>query len=180
MAAQLKPEFEDTRIGKGRLKNWKPKAWRVEYERIVAYSVMGWSNKMIAKEVGYTPVHISNILQLDEAEQLRQVILAKMRERTTEQATSVAERLEEASRLASKRLVQLLEDDDKFATSPFAMADRALEVLKGSGYMKKPSMDSGAGINVERAVILNAPASENLLNGLSKADQAIAINAEVK
>ena len=179
-ALRIESEFEDTRLRPRKLKNWKPKKWRVEYERIVALSVTGHSNKMIALQTGYTTVHVSNILQMDEAEDLRQLCLTKMRERAVEKSTNIDAKLEEAAVLATKRIIEVLKDDSLVEKSPFAVFDRSMEVLKGRGNLKSGQALGNGGTNIERAVFINGPAAEKLSEGMSKADLALEVNAIVK
>ncbi len=166
--------FQDTRLRPGKLRAWVPKRWRVEYERIVAYSACGWSNVMIAKEVGYTREHVSTILNMDEAENIRQILLSKMRDKSTntipEQIEKISQGLERIAVKTVERLTELLDDDDKFKSTPFAIIDRGMEVLKGRSHLRTAAASNGT--NIEKAVIITGSAAANLTEGMEKADQA--------
>lgn len=115
------------------LKKWVAKKWKPEYERMVAYSAMGWSNIKIAGECGRTTVHVSNVLNLPQAKELKQKIMERMREKTLEDVPTL---LKKIAHKTAERLNSIIQDDDKFEKSPFAVIDRGLDVLKGTGYLK--------------------------------------------
>lgn len=60
------PEHEKRppRFGK-----WQPTRWKPIYEKIIIMSAGGMSNKMIAASVGFTPEHVSSILNLSQERQ---------------------------------------------------------------------------------------------------------------
>src|SRR5678815_940735 len=65
---------------RGRIGKWKPKKWRVEYDRVVAMSVTGLSNTEIAAKVGFTKEYVSMILNLDEGKALYNKLQEKILE----------------------------------------------------------------------------------------------------
>ena len=151
-------------------KKWIPKKWRPEYERIVAMSAAGFSNKQIAKDVGFTPVHVSNILNLPQATDLMERIVAKMRERTLVDIPSTLQRIAEKG---VQRLETAMNNDDLFEKSPFAVIDRAMEVVKGLNHLKGGG--NGAPGNVTHvhgnAMIVSADQADNLALGLQRREQ---------
>lgn len=166
------PAITDTRLNP-ELDRWQPKTWKPEYERIVGLSCSGMSNKMIASETGYTPEHVSNILNLDYAEELRSAILAKMRDVNLK---TIPDKLENVTNKAIERVQAVIEDDELFYNNPFQVVDRSLRLLEGAGHLKK---NVPAGTNIERAIIINGETASNLFEGLAKADQARKLNAAV-
>lgn len=157
---------------RGKLTRWKPKKWQPEYERMVYYSVLGESNVSIAKRMGYTPVHVSNVLNLEKAEELRNKLMEAMRASTVK---SVEELMEKAGRKTVERLNEVLEDSDRFASTQSALAiiDRGMEVLKGLGKLKgAKTVDPNAAISVGgNAIIFQGSAVDEIGEGLRKANQ---------
>lgn len=166
--------IRDTRIRPTKLRNWTPKAWRPEYERIVGLSCAGLSNKMIAQEVGFTPVHVSNILNLDQAEAIRQVVLKRMREGTTDE---LPQQMTKLAKKALMRVQDVLDDDELAVNHPFQMMDRSLRVLEGTNNLKNRT--AGGDTNIDKAIIIAGDQASNLFSGLAKADEARRLNANV-
>lgn len=167
-------QFEDTRLRPTRLKNWIPKTWRVEYEKMVALSVIGLSNKMIAQKMDYTPVHVSNILNMDQAEMLRQQLLAKMREGSISgPVTEIADIgviLSAAALSGAKRIKTFIENDDRFENQPLAVVDRSFELLKGLKHLKTAAETSGGNGTQIGAIVIGGQVAQNLMDGLVKAN----------
>lgn len=175
MATLSEPEAYNNGSHK-RLKSWKPKKWRPEYERMVAYSSIGWSNKMIAEALGYSKEHVSTILNMEQAEEFRLVLLAKMREKQT---TTIAEDLEYIANRTTKLLREKIDDKDLIEKSPFALIDRGMDVLKGLRHLQgggngAPSTQQQ--INVGTMVI-NTNQADSLAAALSKADEVRKLHA---
>lgn len=156
-----------------RLTRWKPKMWRPEYERMVAYSTLGWSNTRIAKELGYTKEHVSNVLNTPQAEALKEQLLKRLHEVAV---TSIPDNLEYIARRTTERLKKVLDDDELFDKSPFAVIDRGMDVLKGLSHLKGGGNGAGS-INVNSAIILPISAAENLASGLNKANEVRQLHA---
>lgn len=165
----MQEEASRAEAKRGALKKWRPKKWRPKYERIVAMSACGWSNKMIALETGYTPVHISNILNLEQAEEFRQQLLERMRQKAL---VSIPDTLDYIAQKTVQRLKEVIDDDNRFETSPFAVIDRGMDVLKGLGHLKGGGNGAPVGqtINVGTMVVSSTQA-DNLAEALRKADE---------
>lgn len=157
---------------KSKLKAWKPKNWKPDYDRVVAYSVMGKQNTEIAVILGYTPEHTSAILNSPQGLVLREKLQSALREKML---TNIPETLEYVARRGVERLKQLIDSDEVFEKHPFAVVDRAMEVMKGLNHLKGGGNGAGA-INVERAIIVSGQAGTNLMEGFTKADEARRIN----
>jgi hypothetical protein len=157
---------------KSKLKAWKPKNWKPDYDRVVAYSVMGKQNTEVAVILGYTPEHISAILNSPQGLMLREKLQSALREKML---TNIPETLEYIARRGVERLKSLVDNNDVFEKHPFQVIDRTMEVLKGLNHLKGGGNGSGT-INVERAVIVSGQAGTNLIEGFSKADEARRIN----
>lgn len=168
--------FSEENRGK-RIKAWKPKRWRPEYERMVAFSCLGYSNKMIGEKLGYTKEHVSTILNMDEAETIRIMVLEKMRASV---ADSIPDTLTRISQKTVKLLDQSFENEDLVKKSPFALIDRGLDVLKGLGHLKGGGNGSGTTIdNRGGMMIVTASQDSELAEALRKSDEVKKLHAGV-
>jgi hypothetical protein len=167
-APNLEPEFKTQKPVK--FKKWIPKKWRPEYERVVAMSAAGMSNKQIAASVGFTPVHVSNILNLPQATDLMERIVAKMREKSMVDIPSTLQRVAEK---AAQRLESVINNDELFEKSPFAVLDRGMDVIKGLNHLKGGG--NGAPGNVTHvhgnAMIVSSDQADALSEGLRKRNE---------
>lgn len=171
------PAIDFTKKRPPSLKRWEAKKWRPEYERAVAYSALGKSNIEIAKLLNYTTVHVSNVLNLPLAKELKQKIMDRMRERTLEDVPSI---LQNVARKTAERLQTIVNDDELFAKSPFAVIDRGLDVLKGVGHLRGGGNGAPSQVNNQQNNFFNGvpPQLLDQLNlGMSAANKAQEINA---
>jgi hypothetical protein len=160
--------------GLGGLENrdrWEPKEWRIEYERIVALSSTGISNTEIGQRVGYTKEFVSLVLNLPQAVELKQKILARFHEQVM---VDIPTKLSELAVQATKRLETVLMDDELFEKAPFQVVDRGLDVLKGLKHLRTGTDTS---TNIDKAVIIAGDKLDNLFDGLTKANEVRLIHA---
>ena len=152
----------------GTFGRWKPKKWRPEYTRIVAYSVLGKSNVWIAKNLGFTPEHVSTILNQPEGIELADKLHAKMRENMSINIPAV---LGEIAEKAVLRVKEVIFDDELMEKSPFQVVDRAFDVLKGLRHLTGGGNGSvqpgGDTFNIGTAVLVHQQRS-TLEEGLVK------------
>lgn len=145
---------------------WVPKKWRPEYDRVVAYSVVGKANTWIAEQLGFTPEHVSSILNTPQGLELASKLQAKLRENIE---LNIPETLGELAVLATKRLKSLLENDAIFEKSPFAVVDRGLDVLKGLKHLQGGGNGApGQTTNIGTAVIVTPGQRSDILDGLQR------------
>ena len=156
----------------GKLNSWKPKNWKAIYDRVVAFHVMGKKNTEIAAQLSLTPEHVSTILNLPRAQELKKKMEDALRARIEE---NIPEALEYIAKKTTSRLKQVLDDDDLFAKAPLAIIDRGLDVLKGLNHLKGGG-NGAPGINVQNAVIIPQNQAAGLIEGFTKADEARRIN----
>jgi len=149
---------------------WIPKKWHVRYDQMVLMQTLGNSNEEIANHFGCTPQQVSNICNTPQAAITRRLVLEKLQEKAIE---SIPKRMEVIAEKAVQRLHSVIHNDELFQVSPFAVVDRGVEVLKAVGIMK-----SDKGVNIEKAVILTAEQSSDLLDGLKVADRARQLNQD--
>lgn len=122
-----------------RLIKWKP-----VYDMIVAGHIIGKSNKQLAEDFDYTPVHISNILRCDHAQSLikqahdtiRTTVVVK-----SEEAVDIQARIKQK---ALKRAEEFLDNDEAARNSPFAY----LNTIKSFTGLSAPSV-SVPNVNVQ-------------------------------
>lgn len=151
----------------GRLTKWKPKKWRPEYDRIVAYSVMGKSNVWIAKQLDFTPVHVSNILNQPQAIELADKLHQKLRANLESDIPSV---LTDVAQKTAKLMQRVIDDEVLVQKNPFAIIDRGMEVLKGLGHLKTGAQQGGNTFNGP-TVVLTAHQNDAIASGLEKLQQ---------
>lgn len=157
---------------------WKPREWTAFHESIVIRSMLGKSNTEIATEIGYTPQHVSNILNSPEASMARRRVLEVLR---TGVASSIDERLSDLADKAVVRLSQVMNDDELFEKSPFAVVDRGLSILRGVGRLKTQSDINAANqTNIKSAIFMSPGDAELLRLGIQKADEAQRLHGPIK
>lgn len=147
-------------------KKWDPKEWRPEYDRVVGWSFLGASNVEVARKVGLTKEHVSNILTSDKGKEVMKILMAKQRE-TTEK--TIVERLNDVAEKFTKRLEVFVDDDELYTKSPFAVIDRGLRVLEGTRNLKDKSTPDFA----QQNNFFNIPPElqQTLIAGLEKANK---------
>lgn len=155
---------------KSKLTKWRPKKWEALYEQMVILSTLGKSNVEIGAHFGYTPQHVSNVLNSPEAALTRRRILEVLRETAHQGIDQSMKDLEEQS---ITRLKQVMYNDELFEKSPFAVVDRGLQVLKGVGRFKTAE----GGTNIGRAVFIDVETAKVLREGIARADEAKRLNA---
>lgn len=153
---------------KGSIKNrWNPKVWRPEYDRIVAYSVLGRSNVWIGRQLGFTKEYVSVILHLPQAQELYMKLRNATRERMEQ---SIPEMLQYVAKRTGDRLKQMIDDEDLFKASPFAVIDRGMDVLKGLQHLKGGGNGAPGQFienNIGQITVLNSQKSD-IMEGLTK------------
>ena len=152
---------------KGTFGRWKPKQWRPEYDRMVAFSVCGKSNIAIAAQLGFTPEHVSNILHQPQAIELAEKLHAKLRENIEANIPMV---LDEIAAKAVERIKRVMDDDDLFQKHPFAVIDRGMDVLKGLNHLRNKSETgngNGSTTNIG-TVIISSQQKTDILEGLER------------
>lgn len=158
-------DFDYKPVKPARFTKWVPKKWRPEYERVVIMSATGLSNTQIAEKTGFTKQHVSNILNLPQAEQLQAKIVERMRERALTDIPSVLNRVAEK---AAERLEKMINNDELFEKNPFAVIDRGMDVIKGLNHLKSKAPEQGNTTVNGNAVILNLRDVDEIAAGLEK------------
>jgi hypothetical protein len=148
--------------------HYSPKRWHPEFDLIVYASFAGKSNVEIAKEFGYTPVHISNILSTVQADRIRNELRSKINDNVDDTITN---RMKSISDKALERVEKFMNNDELFEKSPFAFVDRA---MRAATLNKESSSDPKVNININSQV-------NNIGNeAISRIASALEISNEVK
>lgn len=166
--------METTVAKKGRLGKWVPKKWKADYDRVVGYHVVGKENKEIAVMLGFTPEHVSTILNTPQAQELKKRLEASLREKML---TNIPDALEYVARKTADLMKKVVDDEKLFEKSPFAVIGMGMDVMKGLNHLKGGGNGAGGTINVERAVIVSGAAADGLVAGFDKANEARRLNA---
>lgn len=153
-------------------KRWVPQKWESQFDEWIVRSVMGESNLSIAKRSGYTPQHVSSILNTPQAKLTRRQLLTNL-QKNLELKTE--ERLAHLQDRALTRLTQLLDDDKYFEATPLAVADRGIAILRGTGVLK-PETTPG-NINAKNAVFVGSEHASQLIAGLRMSEEAKKLNS---
>lgn len=114
---------------------WSPQKWHPVYEEIVLLSALGYSNIDIAKDKGFTVVHISNILNTPQAKVLMRLALAQIEAKRVQ---TIDARLNKIAERAIERVEETLDNDVYATKNPGGMFDRALKLLQVTGRVKDP------------------------------------------
>lgn len=146
-------------------KRWEPVEWRPEYTEMVTMSVCGFSNIAIAEKFGYTTVHISNILNTNEAKSLKQIVNEKWRENLL---TKVPDRLTRIEDIALQNVTTVLADKTILEKSPMAVLRASMDVLKGLGRLK----GDGVQVQVNTNVANQTPIPESLMPNILESLEA--------
>lgn len=159
------------------LKKWVPKEWRPEYEAIVALSCTGLSNEEVGKRFGFGPQHVSNILNTPQGKKLKELIQQNLR---THNVETYAERIETLKMQALKRIEDVITDDEKAESSPLAIFDRSLALLKTTGALQEIPAGGGTSGNtfIGRALIVSDKAAGLISEGLQKSERMREIHSD--
>lgn len=164
---------------------WIPKKWRPEYEIIVSMYAAGMSRKAIIEKFYefsgtlYTEQHITNICNTAEAQRILTGNIDHIRKRANDE---ISLKLTEIQKKAVERVSQVIENDNLFRESPFAVVDRAFKVLEmGVGKKETPQNNGTFGNTlISSALIMTPEAAQILADGTRKADEARRLYAEVR
>jgi len=171
-AIKLEPnELEENQVRRQARINrprWEPKKWHPVYEEVVLLSALGYSNIDIAKQKGFTTVHVSNILCTQQAKTLMEMISIRLRHKTGE---SMEDRLERYAEKAMQRVEEVLNDDEYAMRSPGGIFDRAITVLKVTNKVK-----SEGSTTVNNNLVVPVEAMLELKKGMELSDKARSMN----
>lgn len=94
--------------------------WKPVFDMIVAGHIIGKTNKELAEEFDFTPVHIANILKSDQARALISAASNKIRNKVLEESEDVVDIQSRIRLKALQRAEDFLNNDEAARNSPFA------------------------------------------------------------
>ena len=174
--AELVPELEENRARRSARINrprWNPKQWHPVYEEVVLLDSLGYKNTSIAEMKGFTPQHISNILNTPQAKIIKQLILKRMEQKRDE---TVEQRLEKITNRAMSRIEETINNDELAMKNPLGVFDRAITVLKATNKIK----DAPAIVNDNRTLIVTDAQMDKLDRAIKLSDEARQLNSGLK
>jgi hypothetical protein len=149
---------------------WNPKEWHPIYEEVVLLDCMGLKRDEIAARMGFTPVHITNILKTDQAAIVRKLVIARINGKVQ---LSIEQRLENVTHKAMQRVEDVMNNDVLAEKNPLGIFDRAITLLRGTQKIK-PETD---GTHINKALIISEQQFDRLIKGTELADEARRLHA---
>jgi hypothetical protein len=158
--------FRRARITKPR---WNPKEWHPIYEEVVLLDCMGLKRSEIASRMGFTEMHITNILKTEQAQIVRKLVIARINGKAQQ---TIEQRLETVTLKAMQRVEDVINNDVLAEKNPLGLFDRAITLLKGT---RKIQPEDG-GTHINRALIVSEQQFDKLIKGTALADEAKRLN----
>lgn len=160
-------------------RKWQPKKWRPEYTKMVALSILGMSNQAISdaifKETGvrYHFQHVSNVLNTTNG----RIIYRHMADNVKKHVeATIPDRLTAIAHKTIERIEEMINDDDLFKKSPFAVIDRGMKVAASTGHIKEESNGSG---DRKPAMMMTGEGVKALVEAIQVSDKARSLNKEL-
>jgi hypothetical protein len=144
------------------LRKWQPGVWLPEYEMIVAESCKGRSNEDIANQYNFTPQHISNILNTEEARAIKQEVVKAIRSKSLELMKVQYSEIEEKS---ISNIHEVLHESVT-AENMFGMFDRSIVALKGLGKLQEEAKAGVVNNNTTNVMVINNGQETAITKGL--------------
>lgn len=148
-----------------RSKKWEPKKWTPVYDKMVALSCTGASNKYIAEQFGYSDQQVCDILNSPQAQIVNELIRKQVFKAAEK---NILHSLGVASDAAASNIKKVLTNSELLEKHPFQMVDRSIAFLKGVGRLNDSDGEKKAG----PTIVLNNQIAINLMNGLKEANEA--------
>ena len=161
------------------VRNWQP-TWQPEYEAIVAESCLGKSNVALAEKYNFTPQHISNILNTEEARRIKREAIAAIRNASL----SILEgKMAESAARAVENIHKVMHNDELLLNNPLAVMEKSLAVLKGLGKLQGDGTVINNNVNnikADNAIInLGEEQQKTFMDGMEKALEAIEMHKQL-
>lgn len=163
MQAEEMKETKFKKFGKFKvIRKWQPGVWLPEYEMIVMDSSKGRSNTDLAKQYNFTPQHISNILNTEEARTIKQQIVDAIRQKSLDlMNTQYGEIVEVSVKNIHTVLHSGITDENMFG-----MFDRSIMALKGLGKLQEEAKAGVVNNNIQNVMIINNKQETVITKGL--------------
>lgn len=155
---------------------WEPKRWELKYDMIVIGSSIGMSNTELAEKYNYGVQQISNILNCKMASKVRAKVYVALQQAAQKQ---IPVTLDELQVDATKRINDMLKDDELAEKAPLSVAEFALKFLATTG--KISGKDGKGSVNIKAGKhstinVMTAEAASELRRGLDRAREAETLN----
>lgn len=147
------------------LSPWQPLVWEPIYEQMVALSLAGMSYQMIGNRLGYSGQQVGNVIRSPEAQSIKAAYLRNIRDSSVESVTDLRE-------IATKRVADLLRNDDLAEGSPFRMFEAAAKLLTGIGQLRGADNSN----TVNNTLMLSPEGENKLIAAIQKSDEARLLN----
>lgn len=164
----------------GRMTKWQPKQWNPVYEQVVMYSCMNKTAKEIGKIVGFTEVHVGNILR----SRFAKVIKLKMYEDLREDVSkTITNNIADSAILAARRIKAVLENEELAEKHPLSIFDRSLQVLKATKHVaggeNNAQVSGNVNFNGKTNILITTEAAKQLKDAIQKSDEGRKMLTEV-
>lgn len=150
---------------------WNPKEWHPIYEEVVLLDCMGYKRSEISLRMGFTEMHVTNILKTEQAAIVRKLVIARINGKAMQ---TIEQRLENVTLKAMQRVEDIMNDDKLAEKNPLGIFDRAITVLKGT---RKIQPEDSGGTHINKALIVSEHQFDRLIKGTALADEARRLNA---
>lgn len=150
---------------------WNPKEWHPIYEEVVLLDCMGYKRTEIAYRMGFSDMHVTNILKTEQAAIVRKLVLARINGKAMQ---TIEQRLETVTLKAMQRVEDVINNDTLAEKNPLGVFDRAITLLKGT---RKIQPDTESGPHIGKAIIVSDQQFDKLIKGTAMADEAKRLHA---
>lgn len=148
------------------IRKWQPGVWLPEYEMIVADSCKGQSNTDLAKLYNFTPQHISNILNTEEARSIKAEIVKAIRQSSLD---LMEKQYGEIVTQSVENIHSVIHNDDLLKNHPFSQFDRSITALKGLGKLQEEAKAGVVNNNSQTNImVINSTQETAITKGLDK------------
>lgn len=160
------------------IRKWQPNEWEGEYEKITFESCLGVSNTDLAKKYNFTPQHISNILNTEQARQIKAEYVAAIRQGSLDLMEKQYGEIVERS---VKNVHTVLHRDDILQSHPFSQFDRSITALKSLGKLQEEAKAGTVHNNtqINNTMIITNQQESAIVKGLDKIEQIKLLHGEV-
>jgi hypothetical protein len=153
-----------------KIRKWQPNEWEGEYEKITFESCMGVSNTDLAQKYNLTPQHISNILNTEQAREIKRQYVLAIRQGSLD---LMEKQFGEITTKAVDNMHNILHRDDLTLNHPFSQFNASVTALKSLGKLQedsKPGTVNNTQIN-NTTMIVTSEQESKIIAGLDKLEQ---------
>lgn len=141
---------------------WNPVKWKVEHEVIVLMHVNGISGKEIAKRMGKTEVHITNIINCAKGK----AVIERIRDNLPYK--DIQDRYRRIVEKGAERLESFINDDQLFQAHPMNAVDRAMRAIE---LLEKGRVEKTGVVNNNTLVLASSDNINKLLGAIDRSNE---------